>query len=224
MRLKGLNVPIPCPIAPHAVTPAVPRVLTGATKAVRHIFRHVAHRAHRALHAAAAHTRSLVSAACHQIPGAFAVAALGVIAPSPSPEPSLVTVSPSGSPTQSAPMGSPGWTVPSAPVPMVTPAPADPGSTLVTPSLADPGSTLVMQPPGTISPPPSASQILPPYQAPAAQRGIALAASSLRGPASTTKAQPVPEPSSLFVLAAAICGLSLIRQRAVSRDPIAHRP
>ena len=210
---------LPCPIVVHpAAVPMVHGLLPAARRTLSHALHHGVHRVHHVVHAAARHTQSVVAAACHVGPAALAIAALGVLAPTPSADPHRDSISPSGTTTQQSPAAdrSPGWVIPGAngAVPSMRRTPPDP---------VDPGSTLLTLTPGEIPPSPSASQILAPYVAPAVQRGMALAAiaptdPARSNPASTAGAQPVPEPPSLLVLGFAVCGLGLIRHTPMPYD------
>lgn len=195
---------VPCTLPAQAAAPAVQ--VAAPNHALR-VFRHGKHRIHHAIRAASHHTGSLVSTACHTVPGALAIAALGVVVPSPTTSrPSAAYVPAMAQP--SAPSGqtdgAPGWIL--SPLPGTAMGSA--GLTLP----AGSGSALIALTPAEVPPSPTAVEILAPFIATPSHNSQALPTI-----VTTNQGLPVPEPSSLSVFACAFAAMVLGRRPAIVR-------
>jgi hypothetical protein len=208
---------VPCTAFPVAsVAHAAHKSLLGTKKTLLHAGRHIWHKVHHAVHTVATKPQLLISTACRRLPGALAVIALGVMPPTSQASGPHSVFSPTTQPTVQSPEGDStgiGAGIGSADgsLPATSEAPSDLGPAPATAALA---STIITMPYNDVLSPSLPTQdpdrhpagsypIAPAFQAPAADF------LPVMGPA-----QSVPEPSSLVILAAALCGARLIKRRS----------
>jgi hypothetical protein len=221
---KETHMVLPClPVAHHAAVPLAHRVLHAVGQARTQIGRHAMRRIRHVGHGVLTHTQMAVTAGCHMAPGAFAVAvAMLALPPSAGPAQELLlppVITPEQPPSEGVagiapaemmpPFGAVAWRPSGAPQdPSVH---ADAGSIIVT--FLPPAGILASSAAVTLAP-----NLLPPRRIGSSSTARALAGSSVPIPSSATVpfagAQAVPEPSSLVVLASALCGLCLLPRRA----------
>jgi hypothetical protein len=215
---------LPClPVAHHAAISLAHRVLHAVGQARSQIARHAMHRIRRAGHSVVTHTQVAVTMGCHVAPGAFAVVMLA-LSPSAGPAQELL-LPPVITPEQLPSEGVIGL----APAEMTPPFGAvawPPSGTRSDPSVAaDVGSIIVtFLPPDGVPPlaTPAAvtltPYLLPPRRFGSLSNARALADASVPVLSASTApfagARAVPEPSTLVVLASALCGLCLVPRRA----------
>jgi hypothetical protein len=216
-------MPLPClPAAYHAAVPLAHRVLHAVGQARSQIGQHVMHRIRHVGHRVVTHTKAAVTLGCHVVPGALTVAMLAlplpagppqelllspIITPEPLPPDGVTGLSPAAT---MLPFGAPAWPAAGArPNPLVS---ADAGSTIVT-LLPPDGVPLATPAALTLAP-----FLPPPGNFGSLSNAAVVAVPSLPSvPASTppsTGPQAIPEPSSVVVLASALCGLCLLPRRA----------
>lgn len=194
--------PVAAP-APHGVVHAVKAVIP-------HAHRHVVHHVHHAFHAAATHPRVWIETVCRAAPLAVASAVLSVPAPLTAPievTPPAIVQPDVTSQKSSAYAAIPG----TQPVLFGYGPAARPAGTGASPT----GSTLVTLPQNEAPPPPTAEQTLAPFTpGPLSTGGLPVVPGT---PGGITQPQPsdtpVPEPSSLAVLASAVAACAVLRRR-----------
>lgn len=195
---------VPCPtVVHHPAVALVHRVLHAVGQARSQIGRHAVHRIRHAGHAAVTRAKMVVTTGCHVAPGAFVVGMLA-LPPTAGPAQELVlppTITPEPMPSDGVAAVGPAEIGPSF----------GPGAWPLPNARADVGSTLItFLPLGGVSPATPAAAILARHLLPPLNTPVSV----LAGPtASLADPQPVPEPSSFFVLASALCGLSLLLRR-----------
>jgi hypothetical protein len=184
------------------LVPATHKLLVRTNKLLHYVGHHVWHQVHHAVHVAATSSQTVIQYACRVSPGALAAIALAVIPPASQASAPGGLFSPSGQIVAQAPQGSAGQVGEigrggSLPFSSATEKPQDNlGSTVITMAWTD------------VPSPASATNITPAYPA-----GPAFIMPVDNSPAPTGQAQSVPEPSSLAVLAAALCCVGLIKRR-----------
>jgi hypothetical protein len=208
---------VPCTAFPFAsVARVTHKFLLGTKKALPHVGRHIWYRVHHAIHTVATNPQLLISTACRRLPGALAAIALGVMPPTSQASAPHSLFSPTTQPTVQSPQGGStgigaGIDSSGGSLPATSEAPPDLGPATATAALA---STIITMPYDDVlssslptqdpDPHPTGSYpIAPAFQTPAADFLPVI------GPA-----QSVPEPSSLAILAAALCGARLIKRRS----------
>nr|WP_294545796.1 PEP-CTERM sorting domain-containing protein [uncultured Rhodopila sp.] len=210
---------VPCWTVTHLIATSAARVAAHTAKAVLpHVHRHLVHRVHHTFHAVTTHPGVWLETVCRAAPLAVASAMLAVPVTAPIPVSSPVEAAPpiSVQPAVDSPKPLSYAALPvTQPIlfgyPPIT-ASAAPGAV----GAPAAGSTLVTLPQNEAPPAPTAEQILAPYVA--APRRLSVGGpSGLGTPGGVTQTQPsgipVPEPSSLLMLAPVVAALGLLRQR-----------
>jgi len=189
-------------ISYHAAAHAVGPPLRAVRNGFAHIRRHTVHRTWRAAHAVLNNPGSWLDSACRVAPGAFAAG--------------LLALSPPANDLRAAVFQPPGMSVQVAPDSMTYDLPA---ATLPRLDLTAPGLEADLGPaPSTarlddISSGPLPSIMLAGVVAPWADLDLHSSKRLDRAPLLATTATSVPEPSSLVVLASALCALNLLVHR-----------
>ena len=223
-------MPAPCPTPPFAgVAPATHKLLVGTNGRWPHIGRHVWHRVHHAVHTVAANPQLSISGACHFLPGAVAALALTVMpATSPAPAPHIFLPPAAQTTTQSPEAGSAAasgagtgsgggsWAF----EPATSGTPTDPGADTTAAAL---GSSIITMPDNTILSPPSLARNSYPHTTGTDPTSPVFQLAAADVTPLTDPAQPVPEPSSLAVLAVAFYGASLIKRESRGRSGLPAR-
>jgi hypothetical protein len=202
-KLSVLSIIDPCLVAArHATRPLVHHVLRAVRHAGSGIGRQGTHLVRHAGRAVGAHARRAVSVACNAAPGALAVGMLALPLPVIGPE--QVPLGGAVPLPKAAEMARPmmGFVPGFGPFQPATP---DAGSIIVT--FLPPEDVPAVNP-GTL---PGAGDSPPPLQN--ISPSIPGAPPHSNFPISSDPGQPVPEPSSVLVLASALSGLSLLRWR-----------
>jgi hypothetical protein len=207
-------VVVPCWTVTHFIaTPAARGVVHAAKAVLPHIHRHIVHRVHHAIHAVTTHPGVWVETVCRAAPLAIASGLLSVPATAPVPAAIPIETAPPISVQPAADSPKPSTY---AAIPMTQPAlfgyPPNPAS--ATPYAT--GSTLVTLPRNEAPPAPTPEQTIAPYIAsPLRLSGGGPSGSGTPGGITQTlpPGVPVPEPSSLVMLASAIAAFGLLRQR-----------
>ena len=198
-----LSIIDPCLVAArHAARPSVHHVLRAVRHAGSAIGRRGTHLVRHAGRAVGAHARRAVSVACNAAPGALAVGVLALPLPVIGPE--QVPLGGAVPLPKAAEMARPmmGFVPGFGPFQPATP---DAGSIIVT--FLPPEDVPAVNP-GNL---PGAGNSPPPLQN--TSPSISGAPRHSDFPISSDPGQPVPEPSSVLVLASALSGLSLLRWR-----------
>jgi hypothetical protein len=218
---EGNVMVVPCPTFPFAsVAPVTHKLLLGAKKALPHLGHHVGHRVHHAVHTVARNPQLWIATGCRRLPGALAAIALGVIPPASQAPTPRDPISPAGQATEQSPqggsagvigggIGSGGGSRASAPATGETQADFGPATTT-----ANLGSTVLTMPFTDVLSPPSTAQSSGRHLAGPYPTGPAFSMPVVDSPPAADPAQSVPEPSSLAVLVAALCGAALIKRRS----------
>nr|WP_294517731.1 PEP-CTERM sorting domain-containing protein [uncultured Rhodopila sp.] len=198
-------------IIPPPVAAPVPHGVVHAVKAaIPHAHRHAAHHVHHAFHAVATHPHVWIETVCRAAPLAIASAVLSVPAPMTAPMEATppAIVQPAVTSQKSSAY---------AAIPVTQPALFGyaPAAAPTSPATSPIGSTLVTLPQNVAPPALTAEQILAPYTpGPLGAGGVPVVPGI---PGGITQPQgsgtPVPEPSSLGVLASAVAACALLRRR-----------
>jgi hypothetical protein len=216
---------VPCPAFPFAsVAPVTHKLLLGAKKALPHVGHHVWHRVHHAVHTMATSPQLWAASTCRRLPAALAAIALGVIPPASQVFAPRDLFSPAGHATEQSPPGSSagvigggngsgGGSRASAPAPGETQTDFGPATTT-----ADVESTVITMPfIDVLSPSPSPTQSSSRHLTDPYPTGPGFSMPVADSPRASGPALSVPEPSSLAVLVAALCGAGLIKRRSPGR-------